>query len=223
MPKLSEILSPSIRSALRPQVSIISASRADDSDFCHDVVARGWLTEDQMRHASGRYRLGKSKSGRTIFWMVDELGCLRDGHLGDSWVSQILKARAPQLMQSYHVRHCLFGQHLLSTESGLPVSIVESEQSAVILSELLPESLWMAYATLPNLTPDLLAPLEGRNVIIYPRTAPSMNTYLFFLDYANQVRRLYPTIHLSVDSTLEDHATEDQKSRCIDLLDFILE
>ena len=104
-----------------------------------------------------------------------------------------------------------------------PVCVVESEQSAVILSEILPESIWMAYATLSNLTPELFAPLQGRTVTIYPRTDPSMSTYLFFCDYAELVRRSYPTIDLSIDSTLEDKATDEQKQRCIDLLGFLME
>ena len=104
-----------------------------------------------------------------------------------------------------------------------PVCVVESEQSAVILSEILPESIWMAYATLSNLTPELFAPLQGRTVTIYPRTDPSMSTYLFFCDYAELVRRSYPTIDLSIDQTLEDKATDEQKQRCIDLLGFLME
>lgn len=102
------------------------------------------------------------------------------------------------------------------------VAIVENEQSAVILSELFPESLWMAYATPSHLCPELLAPLLGHTVTIYPRTDETMSTYLFFLDYADVVRRRY-SLDLHVDDTLENHATPDQKSRCIDILDFILE
>ena len=234
MPKLKDILSPSFKSAIRPQASMVSVSRADDSDFCLETVAKGWLTTEQMRHAAERYRLGKSKSGKPIFWMIDELGILRDGHLGDTWVSQLLKARNPELTKSIPVSHCLFGLHLLTAEDRdfaectiapepAVISIVESERSAVILSELIPESLWMAYSVLPNLTPDLLAPLAGHTVIFYPRTDPSMSNYVFFLEYASQVRSLYPSININVDSTLEDCASTSQKSRCIDLLDFILE
>ena len=45
-----------------------------------------------------------------------------------------------------------------------------SGASAVILSELFPESIWMAYATITHVVPDLLDPLEGRTVTIFPST-----------------------------------------------------
>ena len=64
--------------------------------------------------------------------------------------------------------------------------------------------------------------LVGRSVTFYPRTDPTLSTYLFFEDYADLVRRNYD-INVSVDAVLEDHATNDQKERCIDILDFILE
>ena len=102
------------------------------------------------------------------------------------------------------------------------ICVVESEASAVILSEMLPESIWMAYATTSHLVPDLFAPLEGQTVTIYPRTDPTLSTFLFFEELADQTRRIYD-IDLSVDTTLEDKATDDQKERCIDILDFILE
>ena len=80
----------------------------------------------------------------------------------------------------------------------------------------------MAYATTPHLTTDLFAPLEGQTVILYPRTDPTQSTYIFFRDLVDQTLRLYD-LDLSVDTTLEDHATEDQKEREIDLVDFLLE
>jgi len=92
----------------------------------------------------------------------------------------------------------------------------------VVLSELFPECIWMAYATTLHLSPDLFAPLEGRTVTLYPRTDPTLSTFLFFEELVDVTRRQYD-IDLTVDSTLEDYATTAQKDRCIDILDFILE
>lgn len=191
-----------------------------------------------MSHAAERYMLGKSRSGKCIFWMIDELGMVRDGHLGNSWVSSLLKQREPELLRHYHPEHCLFGLHLLTNTnltnltnhscnlchscSGKNICIVESEASAVILSELFPESLWLAYVSVSHLSPDLFVPLQGRTVTIYPRTDDTMSTYLFFFDFADQLRR-HLSLNLHIDSTLEDHATADQKSRGIDLVDYLFE
>ena len=76
--------------------SLVELCRADDADFCQEVVAKGWLSEAQMAHAAERYRLGKSKNGKPIFWMIDERGIVRDGRIGDTWVSMIFKRRYPE-------------------------------------------------------------------------------------------------------------------------------
>lgn len=201
-----------------PSMPMVEACRADDFDFFQPFIATGRLTVEQMHHACQCYLLGKTKSGQPIFWMIDDMLMPLDAHIGSTWISTLLKAREP-LIASWRVTHCLFGLHLLppSTKS---VAIVESEKTAVILSELFPESLWMAYATTAHLSPELFAPLQGHPVIIYPRTDPSLSTYLFFEDLAALVRQRYD-IDISVDTTLEDHATDDQKERCIDLVDFI--
>lgn len=219
--KLKDILSPSFKDYLKPIEPMVVVEC--DSDLCHEVVTNGWLSEEQMRHAAERYRLGKSRSGKTIYWMVDEMGIVRDGHLADTWVSSLLKAREPRLLQSWHPRHCFFGLHLLTVCVDKPICVVESEASAVILSELFPESIWMAYAYPANMTVDLLEPLQDCPVTIYPQTDPHMEIYLSFLDFADTLRRVYPSIDISIERILEDNATDEQKQRNIDLVDFLFE
>ena len=102
------------------------------------------------------------------------------------------------------------------------VCVVESESSAVLLSEFLPEYVWMAYVTTAHLRPELFAPLQGHKVILFPRTDPTLSTYLFFKDLAALVRQRYG-LDITVDDTLEKRATPDQKSRCIDLVDFLFQ
>ena len=199
-----------------------------------------------MHRAAERYQLGRSKSGQTIFWMMDDLGICRDGHIGSAWVSQMLKARYPDLAQYIRPRHCLFGllslaeseesaeknSHTESTESTeilkgsqiaqKPVGLVESERSAVILSEVCPKLHWLAYVYPANFTVDQLEPLQGRKVTIFPPTDPCQETFLSFLELADQARRLYH-LDISVDGTLEQHTSEAQKARHIDLVDFLFE
>lgn len=203
-----------------PSMPMVEACRAVDFDFFRPLIDPGDLTVEQMHRAAQRYHLGKTRSGQPIFWMIDDMLQPLDAHIGDSWISRILKQREP-LLDCWQVQHCLFGLHLLGVVGG-DVCVVESEASAVVLSELFPESIWMAYATTSHLVPDLFAPLEGRRVTIYPRTDPTMSTFLFFEDLVDQTLRLYD-LDLHVDNTLENHATDEQKERCIDILDFIKE
>ena len=220
-----------------PTIRMVEACRADDFDFFQPFIEAGRLTEEQMHHAAARYYLGKTRSGKPIYWMIDETCDPQDAHIGpEAWMSALLKARE-SLLQHWCPTHCLFGQHLLnsttlhfkttlhskhSTLHSEPIAIVESEASAAVLSELFPEVLWMAYATEEHLEADLFAPLAGHTVTLYPHTDPSCYTYLFFLDLADAVRQRYD-IHITVASILEDLATPDQKGRCIDLLDFLRE
>lgn len=212
-----------------PSMAMVEACRANDFDFFQPAIDAGLLTVDQMHHAAERYYLGKTKNGLPIFWMLDEMLDPLDAHIADGWISSLLKSREP-LIESWHPTHCLFGLHLLMADvrslmadvDNRSIAIVGNEQSAVVLSELFPESLWMAYATPSHLCPELLASLEGHTVTIYPRTDETMSNYLFFLDYADLVRHRY-SLDLHVEDTLEIHATPEQKSRCIDLLDFIME
>ena len=99
-------------------VSMVNDSRSDDSDFCQEVLSKHWLTEEQMHHAAERYRLGKSRSGKCIFWMIDEIGQVLDGRIGSSWVSEMLKIRYPENAQYITSTHCLFGLHLLNSQAG---------------------------------------------------------------------------------------------------------
>ena len=203
-----------------PSMPMVEACRTNDLDSFQPFIAAGKLSVEDMRQACDRYYLGKTKTGAPIFWMIDDLHRPLDAHIDTTWISTLLKQREP-LIANWHVQHCLFGLHLLA-HAMCPISIVESESSAIVLSALFPETIWLAYATPTHLTPDLFAPLEGHIVTIYPNTDPTLSTYLFFQDLVTLTQEYYD-IDISVDSTLEDNATPTQKERCIDLLDYLKE
>ena len=292
--------------------NIIETCRSDDSDFCRAVVAKGLLSEEQMHRAAERYQLGRSRSGKTIYWLIDERGIVRDGHIGDPWVSVMLQHRFPELAQYIRPRHCLFGLHLLdhtdrdafkchtdltdhtdrnafkchtdptdhtdcagsavfkshtdltdhtdmntgsmqvkeqgATESvrsvrsvcnkeqealesvrsvrsvceSKAICVVERESSAVILSELFPDHVWLAVPASVSFTVDMLEPLRHRKVIVYPSTDDTMSNYVAWLELADMARSLYH-LDISVSRLLEDRATEEQKQRKIDLVGFLFE
>lgn len=214
---------------LLPSMRMVEACRSDDFDFFQPLISQGRLTVEQMRHAAKRYFLGKTKSGQPIFWMIDDMLQPLDAYIGEgTWISDILKRRKPDPLKYWTVQNCLFGLHLLSVASvssaveNTPVSIVEREQSAVVLSELYPQNLWMATACLRSFSYDQLKPLTGRQVKIFPHTDETMSNYVCWLEIADTARRTYH-LDISCSAYLEDHATPSQKERGIDLLDFILE
>jgi hypothetical protein len=226
--ELRKRISPEVRKQvdlMLPSWPMVDACRADSLNAFQPFIAAGKLSVEDMHQACDRYHLGKTKTGTPIYWMIDDMNTPLDAHIGDRWISQLLKQREP-LIANWQVQHCLFGLHLLAHTGAVPsvspAAIVESESSAIVLSALFPETIWLAYATTSHLSPDLFAPLEGHIVTIYPRTDPTLSNYLFFQDLVSLTLQRYD-LDITVSPLLEDNATADQKARCIDLLDYLKE
>lgn len=228
----------------------VEKMRNDNSDVCQELVKSGLLTPRQMCHAALHYELGKNREGKTIFWMIDEHHHTRDGMVGDTWASILLKERG-LLDKEYYPLHCLFGLHLLvhtdSTDytdfishscQAQPVPkaqsvksvrsvcdksicIVESVRSCIVLSERFPKYIWMATGYLANLNERLFLPLKGRHIVCFPATDPTGDTYLLWLTTASEAQKY--GIDITVNRFLEDRASIEQKEKCIDLVDFLFE
>ena len=98
-----------------PSAYMWQQSLSTHNQFCEAVVNAGFLTQQQMLHASSRYCIGTSKRGGVIFWQIDHEGRVHDGkvmyYLPDShrnkdkrfhptWVSAILARREAALAKS---------------------------------------------------------------------------------------------------------------------------
>ena len=273
-----------------PSMPMVEACRADEFDFFQPWIELGKLSVEQMHHAAERYFLGKTKSGASIFWMIDDRHRPLDAMIDpDIWMSRLLKKRET-ILRAWRPGQCLFGLHLLchtestesteknshtdltdptdskspaemtemterishteSTEStemlkchtdlkdlnhesirglnysnysnSFPVSLVEAPGAAVILSEVYPNSIWLS--TVPNtcFTIDLLEPLRGRTIKVYPHTDATLSNYLAWLDLADMARQTYH-LDITVSHTLEDAASPSQKDREIDILQYLYE
>ena len=190
--------------------------------------------------------LGTVYDGKIMYYRPD---CHRDHHHNPTWVSAELK-RFYKPTFDIPTLHCLFGLHLLSLTPPLPnregatatespkttsvensslftfhsslsiVAVVEAEKTAVILSELYPQCLWMASGGLEALRPESLFPLRGHRIILFPDTDDSGATYTRWYDISRKASRLLGQ-PITVSSLLEQRATPDQKRRKIDLVDFL--
>lgn len=103
-----------------------------------------------------------------------------------------------------------------------PVAVVEAEKTAIICSERYPDFIWLAPGGLEALTPEALFPLRERKVILFPDTDETGETYKKWYAIAQSAQRLLGQ-PIFVSSFLELHATPEQKSRKIDLVDYIYE
>jgi len=151
--------------------------------------------------------------------------CHRNKAHKPTWVSYLLRRRDPFPNAAHETSHCFFGEHLVSPQC-CTMAVVEAEKTAVILSELYPQYIWLASGGLGEVQPDKFRALRGCKVILFPDTDPDGIAYSRWSNAAEEVMRSVfwegsPPIRVS--RILEDHATEEQKRRKIDLVDFITE
>jgi hypothetical protein len=126
------------------------------------------------------YHIGTSKhwEGANIFWQIDHRNKVRTGKImlydksngkrikepfnHVNWVHSVLK------IKDYNLKQCLFGLHRLNVDLSKPIAIVESEKTAVIMSIVCPDFLWMATGSKSNLKEEFLKPLRNRKIILHP-------------------------------------------------------
>ena len=191
---------------------------------------------------------GRVRDGKVMYYLPD---CHRNKAHKPTWVSYLLRRRDPFPNAAHETSHCFFGLHLVSEKHATlgtdpsvqqsekrkvksekcnphccTVAVVEAEKTAVILSELYPQYIWLASGGLGEVQPDKFRALRGCKVILFPDTDPDGIAYSRWSNAAEEVMRSVfwegsPPIRVS--RILEDHATEEQKRRKIDLVDFITE
>ena len=231
--------------------NLIKQCQRTDTTFCRSLVSTGILTQAQMLHAAEVFHLGATKDGGVIFWNIDEShqvrqgkimwyleDCHRDHHRNPSTVSYRLISQG-LLAKDWTATKCFFGLHqltpLTSNLSTLTypttIAIVESEKTAVICSELLSSlpmgedgerGIWLSCGGLSQLTPEMFLPLKGYKIILFPDTDPKGEAHKQWTQKAHEAMQLlgHP---IYVSDLLEQHATEDQKRRKIDLADYLIE
>ena len=200
------------------------------SVFCQAVVSCGYLSEAQMQRAAARYRLGIARGGGVIFWQIDEddylldgkimyyrSDCHRDHDRKPTWTSY-RQRQCGQLPEDWQPHHCLFGQHLIG--EAKTVAVVESEKTAVIMSEVKPDYLWVATGGKTELNVCKLKPLQNHKVIIFPDTDTDGSTYQEWFSIAEEASDVYGH-PFTVSSILERYATPSQKKAKIDIVDYV--
>jgi hypothetical protein len=117
--------------------------------------------------------------GSTIFWQIDTKNRIRGGKImlyncvtgkrikkpfnHVSWIHKQLK------LNNFVLQQCLFGLHnLKDIKKEDVVCIVESEKTAIIMSILFPNCLWLATGSKTGFKEEMLQPLKAYNVLVYP-------------------------------------------------------
>ena len=122
-----------------------------------------------------KYKIGTANSfeGSVVFWQIDNHSRVRSGKIMKynsetgkrskliTWVHKKIN------MPGFELRQCLFGLHLINREVK-KVAVVESEKTAILFSIERPDFVWLATGSLNNFKRDLLLPLKGIIVKVFP-------------------------------------------------------
>ena len=100
------------------------------------------------------------------------------------------------------------------------ICVVESEKTAVIMSEAKPEYIWLATGGKTELNVAKLRPLAGRKVILFPDTDETGETYREWYEVAEAATDVFGH-PFTVSSILEQQATKAQKAAKIDIADLL--
>ena len=170
-------------------------SRSDKNNLARWLYTQ--FPEEQVAEVLARYRTGSSRDGRIIYWQINEYGQVRagkvmaydlDGHRKKDGKGNVCWVHSMKIdgirFDEMLAPQCLFGEHLaslLSPQGGKTAmseysplgeiegaAIVESEKTALIMSLVCPDKVWLATGGKANFKESMLAPLIGLEVTVYP-------------------------------------------------------
>lgn len=182
----------------------------------------GW-TWDIAFSAAELYKVGTSNDGWTIFWQIDEAGKARsgkmmaydtDGHrikdgYSQDWVHSKLKKTGH--IDEFELVQCLYGLHIV--DDSRPVAIVESEKTALIASQYLPQFHWLASGQLHGINEYKMKPLAGRSITLFPDIG-------VYSQWKAKAEELKDMATIKVSTLLEEKAPK--KHLGYDLADYLI-
>lgn len=162
-----------------------------------------------------------------IFWQIDRAGNVRQAKVmaynpetgrrlkadGKSFVAFLGKRIAGP---DANLSQCLFGEHLLSQRPAAPVALVESEKTAIVMSALMPDAVWLATGGKHGARwteKNIYSALEGRKVILYPDLGA-------FGEWQEKGKVLATVCDVSTSDILERKAAPQDRQAGFDIADY---
>lgn len=221
------------------QVSIIDPHYLEASLKGYDknnfvLFLKKTFGKSKAMEAVETYKIGTSKRwpGANIFWQIDNLNKVRSGKImvyddstgkrdktKNSWIHSVLK------LEGFNLNQCLFGSHLLKSDLGKNVAIVESEKTAIIASLLIPDFIWIATSGKDGLRPDKCQSLSKRNVFLFPdltKPEDKINCFELWTEKVKILSSEVPGAVFQVSDYLETRATDKEKRQGLDIADYFL-
>ena len=140
---------------------------------------------DLVDKAFEAYKVGLARTGEVIWWQIDIGGDVRtakvmaygpdghriktDGGARVGWLHTRRELRQSGLLTGEVLEQCLFGEHLIKDRPHDRVIIVESEKTAVLMSALVPQAVWLACGGAQGMkNARRISVLEDRDVMLLP-------------------------------------------------------
>ena len=186
------------------------------------------IGKDAANRQFEHYKVGTSKKwgGATVFWQIDKDSNVRsgklmgynpkDGHRIKEPIPQVCWVHTELKLPDFHLKQCLFGEHLLATSSAT-IMLVESEKTCLIASHFMPDFLWLATGGKDGcFNEETMQVLHGRDVILMPDLGATEK-------WAKKSAILTPICKsVTVSTVLEQMATDEQREAGLDISDFLL-
>ena len=166
--------------------------------------------------------------GATVFWQIDINKNIRTGKImqynsitgkreknKNHWVHSILK------LYDFNLKQCFFGEHLL-IEMNKVVAIVESDKTAVIMSHILPQYIWISCSGKDGLNENKFKVLKGRTVILFPdlsKPEVKVSCIEFWSKKADEFKNI---ANIKVSDYLEKIASIEEKNKGLDIADYYI-
>ena len=210
--------------------SVVERSASYKSDFVNFLC--GFFSIDQIKTIGEKYALGATKAGDVIFWQIDCKGKVRTGKIMQynpetgkrikhesgaiDWVHNKLK-KMGKLPNDFNLQQCFFGEHLLKLYPDKPVTIVESEKSALIASAVFPDLIWLAAGNLNGLSIEKAKVLKGRNITLFPDLGGFEKW-----SYKAGIIEKECNCKINISTLLENIATPEAKNKGLDIADYLI-
>ena len=234
----STVIKPKVAPLPKPQISFLPYDWVEQSMQRFDInPLYRYLTTVAGREKTERlfnlYKVGTSKmwNGATVFWQIDAKGNVRagkimgydakTGHRIKEPFNQVSWVHSVRKIPDFHMRQCLFGEHLFSDTSAAmsakPVAIVESEKTALVAALFIPDFVWLATGGMHGcFNSEAMQVLKEREVILFP-DLKATDEWLQRLPMLETICR-----RVTCSDLLEKMATDEQRSQGLDIADFLL-
>jgi hypothetical protein len=164
-----------------------------------------------------KYNIGTAKNNGTIFWQKDFDGNYRTGKVfyynenGKRNKSRSSWYVHNKVKPDFVLKQVFFGEHLLSEFPTMPVALCESEKTAVIMSHLKPEYIWVASGGSEMLNADRFVRLYFRDLTVFPDEG----------QFKKWSEKTFFIPNRKMDTTVEDAYLRGECEKGADILDLI--